>query len=66
MSMPDNIKAVKERVEKFKEMISADKDHRRTKQIILNVIIAIEKGQDLVTLPNLIAVDFYINLGLKK
>ena len=66
MSMPDNIKAVKERVEKFKEMISADKDRHRTKQIILNVIIAIEKGQDLVTLPNLIAVDFYINLGLKK
>lgn len=50
----------------LKEMISADKDRRRTKQIILNVIIAIEKGQDLVTLPNLIAVDFYTNLGLKK
>ena len=50
----------------LKEMISTDKDRRRTKQIILNAIIAIEKGQDLVTLPNLIAVDFYINLGLKK
>lgn len=50
----------------LKEMISVDKDRRRTKQIILNVIIAIEKGQDLVTLPNLIAVDFYTNLGLKK
>ena len=50
----------------LKEMISVDKDRRRTKQVILNVIIAIEKGQDLITLPNLVANDFYSSLGLKK